>query len=125
MTLSIITGVLSAFFLFASSIKIFGWQDTIFRVQLEMFESYGLNRTIMRLVGFVELFGAVSIWFSDAFWGPLGALALMATSVGAIGCHLIFDTWKQGVPAMITLTLSSVVFWATKQPLLTSVWSAT
>lgn len=122
MTLSIITGVLSAFFLFASSIKIFGWQDTIFRVQLEMFENYGLNRTIMRLVGVVELFGAVAIWGSGSLWGPLGALALMGTSAGAICCHLIFDTWKQGVPAMISLTLSSFAFWTIKQPLLAMVW---
>ncbi len=112
MTLSIITGVLSAFFLFASSIKIFGWQETIFRVQLEMFESYGLNRTIMRLVGVVELFGAVAIWFQSSWVGPLGALALLGTSVGAICCHLKFDTWKQGIPAMITGTLSALVLYS-------------
>lgn len=111
MMIVIIKVLLTAFFLFASSIKILGWQDKIFQIQLEMFESYGLNRGIMRLVGVVELFGAVAIWFSTSLISPLGALALLGTSIGAIGCHLIFDTWKQGVPAMITGTLSALVLW--------------
>jgi hypothetical protein len=112
--------LLTAFFVFASSIKIYGWQDKIFRIQLEMFESYGLNRSIMRLVGIVELFGAITIWFTGSYLAPLGALALAGTSIGAIGCHLIFDTWKQGIPAMITLTLSAVVLWTYKANLI--VW---
>ncbi|UWQ05164.1 DoxX family protein [Aliiroseovarius crassostreae] len=112
MPLTIATTLLSAFFLFASSIKIFGWQKKIFEIQLEMFKSYGLNRAIMMLVGGVELFGAVAIWFQGGLFGTVGALALLGTSVGAIGCHLIFDTWKQGVPAMITGTLSAWVAWS-------------
>ena len=60
MTQSIIIALLSAFFLFASSIKIFGWQKFIFETQLGMFIKYGLNRQIMALVGGVELFGAVA-----------------------------------------------------------------
>ena len=35
---NIAIGLLSAFFLFASSIKIFGWQKKIFEIQLGMFE---------------------------------------------------------------------------------------
>ncbi|SLN58709.1 hypothetical protein TRL7639_03254 [Falsiruegeria litorea R37] len=116
--IEIIKVLLTAFFLFASSIKIFGWHDKIFQVQLEMFKSYGLNRSIMRLVGMVELFGALAIWSSGTLLTPLGAMALLATSIGAVGCHLIFDTWKQGVPAMITGTLSAVIFWNSKELIL-------
>jgi hypothetical protein len=114
----IIKVLLTAFFLFASSIKIFGWQDKIFQIQLAMFESYGLNRGIMRLVGIVELFGAVAIWFAGSYWGTLGALALVGTSLGAIGCHLICDTWKQSVPAMVTGTLAAFVLWNGKELIL-------
>ncbi|WP_406644289.1 DoxX family protein [Aliisedimentitalea scapharcae] len=117
----IISILLTVFFLFASSIKIFGWQDKIFQIQLEMFKSYGLNRGIMRLVGMVELFGAIAIWFSGTIFSPLGAMALLGTSIGAIGCHLIFDTWKQGVPAMITGTLSAVILWNSKELILSLV----
>ncbi len=118
MLIVIITAFLTAFFLFASSIKIFGWQDKIFRIQLEMFKSYGLNRGIMRLVGVVELFGAIAIWFSGTLAAPMGALAILGTSIGALGCHLIFDTWKQGVPAMVTGTLSAFLLWNGKELIL-------
>ena len=66
----------------------------------------------MALVGLVELFGAISIWLQGSLIGTLGALALLGMSVGAIGCHLIWDTWKDGVPAMITGTLAAIVAWA-------------
>ena len=116
--ITILVGLLSAFFLFASSIKILGWQKFIFETQLAMFIKYGLNRQIMMLVGFAELFGAIAIWFQGSWVGTLGALALLGTSVGAIGCHLIWDTWKEGVPAMITGTLSAIVAWSGKSALL-------
>ena len=116
--ITILVGLLSAFFLFASSIKILGWQKFIFETQLAMFIKYGLNRQIMILVGFAELFGAVAIWFQWSWVGTLGALALLGTSVGTIGCHLIWDTWKEGVPAMVTGTLSAIVVWSGKGALL-------
>lgn len=107
--LTVVIGLLSAFFLFASSIKLFGWQKMIFEKQLEFFYSYGLNRQIMALVGTVEMFGAITIWFQGSWLGLLGALALCGTSAGAIFFHLRFDTWKDGIPAMVTLTLSAYV----------------
>jgi hypothetical protein len=110
--ITIFVGLLSAFFLFASSIKILGWQKMIFDTQVAMFIKYGLNRRIMAFTGFVELFGAIAIWFQGSWVGTLGALALLGTSVGAIGCHLIWDSWKDGVPAMITGTLAAFVAWA-------------
>ncbi len=48
----------------------------------------------------------------------LGALALLGTSLGAIVCHLIWDSWNDAVPAMITASLSSYVAWANREPLL-------
>ena len=116
--MQIIIGLLSAFFLFASSIKILGWQKKVFDIQLGMFIKYGFNRKIMMLTGFVELFGAIGIWFQGSWVGTVGALALLSTSLGAIVCHLWFDTWKDGVPAMITGTLSAYVVWTHREPLL-------
>ncbi|EAS43089.1 hypothetical protein C9J48_13300 [Photobacterium profundum] len=108
----LITGIivlLSAFFLFAGSIKLLGWQKMIFEKQIEFFHSYGLNRQVMALVGVVELFGAITIWFQSSILGLLGAMALLGTSLGAIYFHLRFDTWKDGIPAVMTLILSGVV----------------
>ena len=115
MTLQIIIIVLlSLFFLFASSIKILGWQKAIFELQLAMFIKYGLNRQIMALTGFIELFGALAIWLQGSWLGAFGALALLGTSTGAVFCHLYFDTWKEGVPAMITGTLSAFIVWTNR-----------
>ena len=106
--ITIAMGILTAFFLLASSIKILGWQKFIFETQLKMFIKYGLNRTLMALIGFVELFGAIALWLPE-YLSLLGALALFGTSAGAIFFHLKFDTWKDGIPAMITLVLSGLV----------------
>jgi hypothetical protein len=116
--ITLFVALLSAFFLFASSIKILGWQKLIFETQVAMFLKYGLNRQIMALTGFAELFGAIAIWFQGSWIGTLGALALVGTSFGAIGCHLIWDTWKDGVPAMITGTLAFIVAWSGRYVLL-------
>ncbi len=106
---TVIIGLLAAFFIFAGSIKLLGWQKMIFEKQLEFFHSYGLNRQMMALVGVVELIGATSIWFQSSALGLMGAVLLLATSLGAIFFHLRFDSWKDGVPAMVTLILSGVV----------------
>ncbi|MGF1708186.1 DoxX family protein [Enterovibrio baiacu] len=107
----IVSLLLSVFFIFASSIKILGWQKMIFDTQLAFFEKYGLNRQIMFLVGCVELFGAVTI-FSSEMIGVIGAASLLVTSAGAICFHVRFDTWKDGIPAILTLLLSSFVLYA-------------
>lgn len=87
----------------------FGWQKMVFEKQLAFFRSYGLNRKIMFLTGVIELFGAITIWFQASIWGVIGAGAILFTSTGAIFCHLRFDSWKDGVPAMMTFTLSALV----------------
>ena len=115
--ITIFVGLLSAFFLFASSIKIFGWQKFIFETQLAMFVKYGLNLQFMLIVGFAELFGAVTIWFQGSWLGTIGALTLLVTSVGAIGCHLIWDSWKEGIAAMVSGVLSALVVWSGKASL--------
>ncbi len=117
----IAVSLLSVFFLFASSIKIAGWQKTIFETQLEMFRNYGLNRQIMAVVGVVEVFGAIAIWFQGSFLGTLGALAILGTSTGAIFFHLVYDTWKDGLPAMITWALSAFVAWQGRDALLSHI----
>ena len=109
-SVTVITCLITLFFVFASSIKILGWQKLIFETQLQFFIKYGLNRQVMALVGIVELFGAIAIWL-PGFMGIAGALAIFATSAGAIFCHLRFDTWKDGIPAMITLILSGLILW--------------
>ncbi|MEH6453807.1 MAG: DoxX family protein [Psychromonas sp.] len=58
----------------------------------------------MFLIRLIELSGVILLWGPMALWG---ALVIAATSVGAIFFHLRFDTWKDAIPAMMTLVLSS------------------
>jgi len=72
----------------------------------------------MMLVGFVELFGAIAMWSSHPLISLAGILSIAGTSIGALFFHFRFDTWTDGVPAMVTLALSSIVIANNIQPLL-------
>ena len=63
----------------------------------------------MFIVIFAKLFGAVTIWFQGSWLGTIGTLTLLVTSIGAIGCHLIWGSWKEGIAAMVTGVLSASV----------------
>ena len=112
--MNVVSIVLIVFFMLASSIKTLGWQKKVFETQLAFFKNYGLNRQIMFVVGCLELTGAMSLLLGLFGWVPelvvsLGALLLAVVSIGAIFFHLRFDSWQAGIPAMVTLSLSSYV----------------
>jgi len=104
----ILSALLSAIFLLASSIKLTGWQKKVFEIQLDFFHKYGLNRKHMFGVGAIEFYGAVTLWLPGLI-GLSGSLAIFFTSIGAIFCHLKYDTWKAGVPAMFTFVFSGAL----------------
>ena len=110
-----VQGLLIAFFLFASSIKIFGWVKPIFEPQLAFFHRYGLNRAAMFAVGLIEATGAivmlVGLVMASSLVSAVGAGFITLTSLGAMFFHFRFDTWKDAVPSMITLLLSVLVLW--------------
>lgn len=110
--------LLSVFFLLAGSIKLTGWQKTVFEMQRRMVARYGINRLGLGLIGAVELFGATAIWFQGGWLGPFGALAILGASLGAILCHFIWDSWREAIPALITAPLSGFVAWQGRDPLL-------
>ncbi|ROV59106.1 DoxX family protein [Vibrio ponticus] len=112
--------VLIVFFLFASSIKVFGWLSVVFEPQLAFFHRYGLNRAAMFAVGIIEALGAlamlVGMLISNSNVSVCGASLIAFTSVGAIYFHFRFDTWKDAIPALVTLSLSA---WVIAQYLIT------
>ena len=77
-----------------------------------------LEQLMAFLVGFVEFFGSVSVWFHSTPFGALGALAILGTSSGALVFHLSYDTWKDGVPSMVTFALSAFLAWGLRMPLI-------
>jgi len=103
-------GLLIAFFLFGSSIKIIGWVKPIFEPQLAFFLSYGLNRAAMFAVGLIEATGAllmlVGMVTTSSTLSAIGASFIVLTSIGAMFFHFRFDTWKDAIPSTATLSLS-------------------
>lgn len=109
---TVVSILMVMFFVLASSIKTLGWQKKVFEIQLGFFKSYGLNRMIMFLVGLIELTGAALLILALCDISPeqtqvMGGVILGATSIGALYFHLRFDTWKDGIPAIVTLLCSS------------------
>jgi len=106
----IISLVLALFFTLASSIKLVGWQKFVFDTQLSFFKRYGLSRFHMFAVGLIEFSAALllflSVFLSVEMINVLGALMIALTSIGAIFFHLKFDTFKDAIAAIITLSLS-------------------
>lgn len=113
LSMYIITSFLGLFFLFASSIKIAGWHRFIFETQLKFFRKYGLNRNHMILIGVIELSASLLLLSSFVLENDMnlavGSVGIFLTSLGAIYFHLKYDTVKDAIPAMTTLTLSAVL----------------
>jgi len=106
---NVLAGILSIMFLFFSSIKILGWHKTIFEIQMEFMKKYGISRLLYGLIGVIEFISSLMIIFQGSILGLLGAIGIAFTSIGAIFFHARYDTFKDMIPALITLTLSSII----------------
>ena len=100
---------LTIFFIFSSSVKIFGWPKTRYNAQLEFFSNLGLNRNIVTVIGAVELFGAVTLWLPN-YIGVIGVWLLCATSATVIYGHIRFGSWKNSLLSMAIFALSGWIF---------------
>ena len=110
----IMIGLLIAFFIFASSIKLLGWQKFIFDTQLAFFHKYGLNRVMMFLVGIIELTGAILLTLflvnpTVGWFLYVGAGLIAVTSIGAMFFHFRFDKFSDSIPSLVTLALSMLI----------------
>lgn len=109
----VFAGLLAIVFLLASTLKMFAWNKTIFDTQLLFFKKYGLNRTIMFLVGIIEFIGVIFLTVfllkNNVMFAVLGASLIAFTSIGANFFHFRFDTFKDGIPAIISLIFSLII----------------
>ena len=110
-TLSVLVAVVSLAFLFIGTVKVTGRPESMFEVQMtEYFIPFGLNRQIAFLIGLAELFGSIAIWFHRKHWiGLVGAATLVVVTFGALGFHLVFDTFRKGTAALVMLIWSTLI----------------
>lgn len=109
--LSVLVAVVSLAFLFIGTVKVTGRPEPLFEVQMTWyFIPFGLNRQIAFLIGLAELFGSIAIWFHRKHWiGLVGAATLVLITSGVLGCHLVFDTFREGTAALVMLILSALI----------------
>ena len=110
----IVVTLVSFTFIFFSTVKIFGVPKNIFTMQKETyFDNYGISRIQMRLIGLLELFGGMAIWFwaTQYQWlAQIGMAVLVIVTLGAMSFHARFDSLtKDGMPAIIQFTLNAVL----------------
>ncbi len=121
--MSVITMFLVLFFTFASSIKLLGWQKFIFETQLGFFHKYGLNRQMMFVVGLLELTSSIfllaSFVLNEPHWNLVGALGIAMASLGAMGFHFRYDTFKDAIPSIVTLFLSGTLLYSNSTVIMT------
>jgi uncharacterized membrane protein YphA (DoxX/SURF4 family) len=100
----IVSVLLAALFLFASSIKLLG-----VRQSLEARDHFGISPTFWRVIGLLELAGVIGV-LVGLWWPPLGiaaAVGLALVSVGAIVSHVrASDRPSDAVPAAVGLILA-------------------
>lgn len=76
----------------------------------------------MYAVGIVEFSSAIalitSIYLMSSVLSILGAIGIALTSIGAIFFHARFDTFKDAIPAILTLLLSSALIIGRKAEIL-------
>lgn len=106
-----IIALVSIFFLFMGVVKTAGLPAPVFDYILtQNFLKYGLNRDVMFVVGVVEILGAILIWLHRFQGiGTIGPSLLILVTAGALLLHLRFDTFTDGVPALVALVLSAFV----------------
>ena len=108
----ILTALVALAFLFFGTMKVTGAPASIFKEQKEnFFDNYGINRTQIRLIGLLELFGGVAVlfWASQYGWlAQIGYLTLMCITAGAMYFHNRYDSvTKDGLPAIIQFALNA------------------
>jgi hypothetical protein len=105
MTTVVVTILLAAMFLFASSIKLFG-----VRQSLEIRDHLGISAVLWRVIGLLELAGVIGAIVGMFWCPPLGvaaAVGLALLSVGAIVSHVrAADKVTDTAPAVIGLVLA-------------------
>jgi len=104
--LYVVSGLLTALYLFAGSSKFFNPQA------IEGFQKMGYPDAFRLFIGAAEVSGAIGLWLPRlAFWAAAGLAIIM---VGAVHTHLTVPDAGPPTMAAIALALLLFVAWARK-----------
>jgi hypothetical protein len=96
-------GILTAAFLVAGGAKLAGAKPLA-----DQFREFGLSLGLMRIIGVLEVAGAVGLWVKPfPVWAAVGLAALM---IGAIVNHLkAKHPFAKSAPSLVLLVLLAIV----------------
>jgi len=101
---------LAAMFLLAGSSKLFGAAAMV-----GLFDAIGIGQWFRYVTGAIEVSSAVALLVPS--FAVFGALALVATMIGAIGAHLFVVGGSPAMPVILLLGAAGVL-WARRHQLL-------
>jgi len=104
---------LAGLFLLAGSSKLAGSSETV-----ALFEAIGAGQWLRYVTGLVELGSALALFVPSL--APFGAVALVATMLGAIAAHVFVLGVSPALPAVLLLAALAVA-WARRGRLLAAV----
>jgi putative oxidoreductase len=101
---------LAGMFLLAGGSKLFGAAPMV-----ALFDAIGIGQWFRYLTGLIEVGSAIALLIPS--FAVFGALALLATMVGAVATHLFIVGGSPAMPAILLLGSAAVV-WARRHQLL-------
>ena len=104
---------LAGLFLLAGSSKLAGSSETV-----ALFEAIGAGQWLWYVTGLVEVGSALALFVPSL--APFGAVALVATMLGAIAAHVFVLGVSPALPAVLLLAALAVA-WARRGRLLAAV----
>ena len=104
---------LAGLFLLAGSSKLAGSSETV-----ALFEAIGAGQWLRYVTGLVEVGSALALFVPSL--APFGAVALVATMLGAIAAHVFVLGVSPALPAVLLLAALAVA-WARRGRLLAAV----
>jgi putative oxidoreductase len=104
----VVSGLLTALFLFAGIPKLMGNQQAV-----EGFRGMGYPDAFRLFIGAAEVSGAIGLWIPRlAFWAAIGLAIIM---VGAVYTHIRFPAAGPPTNAGIALVMLLFVAWARRR----------
>jgi putative oxidoreductase len=100
----VFSGLLTAAFLMAGSLKITGSEEMVLN-----FQRWGFPLFFLYVVGFFEVALAIGLWLPKT--AGISALGLVGMMAGGVGTHLIAGEFNAVGPAIVLGILASIVFW--------------
>jgi putative oxidoreductase len=100
----VVSGLLTAAFLMAGSMKLLGSEEIV-----QNFQKWGYPLFFLYVVGLSEVSFTIGLWIPKLL--GLAALGLVGLMIGAVGTHIMAAEFNMLAPSLVLGFQSALVFW--------------